>query len=370
MLAFRTPNEVRLADGTAMGARETARLPLEIIKCDRSHDVEWNAFVEACPRASFYHRAEWRDINERELGHRTCYLAARAGGRLVGVFPIVQVKSRLFGNIACSMPFVNYGGPAGVDDATESALLEVAATVADDWNVDFLEIRSNRQLGDQYQCSSHKVSMTVELDPDPDKVFNAFKSDHRKDIRRAYKNGYTARFGTFELFDEFFDILCESWRDLGTPIYSKSYLRSVVTTFPTSTRIGIVYAGDGTPAACAFMGHQAGTVEGMWLGTRAQYRRQLVGYVLYWELIKDACVQGHRRFHLGRSTADSGSEQFKRKWNASPTQLYWHYLLRGRSAMPQLNVTNRKYHLAMATWRRLPVHVTQRIGPFIARCIP
>ena len=37
------------------------------------------------------------------------------------------------------------------------------------------------------------------------------------------------------------------------------------------------------------MGHQSGVVEGLWLGTRAQFRRQMVGYVLYWEIIKDAC---------------------------------------------------------------------------------
>jgi lipid II:glycine glycyltransferase (peptidoglycan interpeptide bridge formation enzyme) len=108
----------------------------------------------------------------------------------------------------------------------------------------------------------------------------------------------------------------------------------------------------------------------MWLGTRAQYRRQLVGYVLYWELIKDACEQGHHIFHLGRSTADSGSEQFKKKWNATATQLFWHYLLRTRSEIPQLNVNNRKYQMAISAWRRMPVGLTQRIGPLIARSIP
>ena len=42
-------------------------------------------------------------------------VAALDGDRFAGVFPLVQVKSRLFGNIACSMPFVNYGGPCAID---------------------------------------------------------------------------------------------------------------------------------------------------------------------------------------------------------------------------------------------------------------
>ena len=79
---------------------------------------------------------------------------------------------------------------------------------------------------------------------------------------------------------------------------------------------------------------------------------------------------GCRHFHLGRSTAQSGSEQFKKKWNAYPTQLYWQYILRTRDSIPQLNVMNPKFRLAIATWRRLPLFITNAIGPRLARNIP
>src|SRR5690606_32416541 len=103
---------------------------------------------------------------------------------------------------------------------------------------------------------------------------------------------------------------------------------------------------------------------------RSTYRQQLVGYVLYWELIKDACEQGYRIFHLGRSSRDSGGEQFKRKWNAELVPLYWHYVLRTRTAIPSLNPSNPKYRLAINAWRKLPVPMTRTLGPFIARSIP
>jgi FemAB-related protein (PEP-CTERM system-associated) len=343
---------------------------MEIIRCDQRHAAEWNAFVNATARASFYHRWEWRDINHRHLGHTSCYLAALDQGRVVGVFPIVQVKSHLFGNIGCSMPFVNFGGPVGDSEDIEAALLEASSQVADEWGVKYLEIRSTRDLGAQYPSSQRKVSMTVDLMPDPDALFNAFKGDQRKEIRRGYKYGFTARFGTDGVFDDFYSILSRSWRDLGTPIYSRDYLESVVTTFGAQVRVCVVYAADGTPAATAFMAEQNGVVEGMWLGTLAEYRRQLVGYVLYWEIIKDACASGHRLFHLGRSTAESGAEQFKRKWNAQPLQLHWHYILRTHTAVPSLNPQNPRYRLAIRAWRKLPLVVTQTLGPFIARSIP
>lgn len=343
---------------------------MKIIRCDSSHDRAWNAFVLSSPRASFYHRIEWRAINERCLGHKTCYLAAEEDGQIVGVFPMVQLKSLLFGNIACSLPFVNYCGPCGQSPEIERALLQAADTVANEWRVDYVEIRSRHYLGDDYPSSQHKVSMTVDLGPDPEVLFKAFDGDHRREIRRGHKNGYTARFGGPELIDDFYQVMSESWREMGTPIFAKSYVQGIQAAFSGAVRICVVYNDAGVPAAAAFDGIHGAIVEGMWLGIRGDHRRQGVGYVLYWELIKHACEAGYARHHLGRSSVNSGAEQFKKKWHARSTQLYWHYLLRTRREIPQLNVDNSKYQLAIAAWRKLPVSVTQLLGPLISRSIP
>ncbi len=342
---------------------------MQIIRCDASHDSRWNEFVQASPRASFYHRAEWRAINERVFGHKTVYLGAEDAGRLIGVFPIVRLKSLLFGNIACSMPFVNYGGPCGESEEVEARLLTAASALADEWGVDYVEVRSQRHLGEAYPSSDHKVSMTIALDPDPESVMARFKRDQRAEIRRAAKHGFVVKFGS-ELVDDFYAVLSASWRELGTPIFGLDYLKTIVTAFPGATRICVVYDINGVPAAGAFDGIHNGTVEGMWLGMRSEYRKQLVGYVLYWELIRHACELGCRTFHLGRSSKDSGGEQFKKKWNAETLQLYWTYILRTRQDIPSLNPDNPKYRLAIKAWQKLPIKATQWIGPFIARSIP
>jgi FemAB-related protein (PEP-CTERM system-associated) len=341
---------------------------IKVIRCTPADDTGWNRFVHASPRATFYHRAEWRGINE-QLGHKTCHLAANDGDRIVGVLPLVRLKSLLVGSIACSMPFVNYGGPAGETDEIEQQLLTAASEVADEWGVDYLEIRSPRHLGDRYPSSDHKVSMTIPLNPDPEVVMNGFKREQRKEIRRAAKNGFTVKFGA-ELVEDFYAVLSDSWHELGTPIFDIAYLRAMLHAFGDAIRVCVVYDADGRPAAGAFEGVHNTTVEGMWLGMRPEYRRQLVGYVLYWALIEDACALGATSFHLGRSTKDSGGEQFKTKWNADAMQLYWHYVLRTRNEIPALNPSNPKYQFAINTWRRLPVSVTKLIGPYISRNIP
>jgi FemAB-related protein (PEP-CTERM system-associated) len=340
-----------------------------IIECTERDKSRWNQFVATHAEASFYHRFEWREINETCFGHRSAYLAAVDGEDVLGVFPVVQVRSRLFGNIACSMPFVNYGGPCGRDASVETTLVSAASDVMRRWQSDYLEIRSRKHLPGDLSTSDHKVSMTVELDADADTLWNAFKTGHRTEIRKGYKQGFTVRVGGRDLLDDFYTLMSESWRDLGTPMYSKTYFEAIAAAFDGSVRITMVYA-EGEIAAGAFDGLHGDTVEGMWLGTRAKFRDQLVGYVLYWELMKDACERGYKHFHLGRSTSQSGSETFKRKWNADLRQLYWQYVLNGTQSVPELNVSNPKYRLAIETWRRLPLGVTQVLGPFIARCIP
>ncbi len=157
----------------------------------------------------------------------------------------------------------------------------------------YLEIRSRRHLGDALPCGTHKVSVTLALPSDPDVLWKTFKTGHRQDIRRAYKNGFVAQFGGADLLDPFYEVMSESWRNLGTPLYNRHYFRKVVETFPGSTRVCVVFDGN-EPAAAAFDGIHGDTIEGMWMGAKAKYRDRLVSYVLYWELIKQAAESGAR----------------------------------------------------------------------------
>jgi FemAB-related protein (PEP-CTERM system-associated) len=342
---------------------------MRVIRCDENQSKAWDSFIREQQAGSFYHLFNWKGVNERSFGHETFYLTAVEGETIRGVLPMVFLKTAFFGKILCSLPFVNYGGLCAADPDAERLLVDEARTLVERSHADYLEIRAPRRLDVNLLTSEHKVSMTVHLDRDPEKLWNAFKTDHRKHIRQAYKKGLSVRRGGIELLDTFYEILSQSWRNLGTPIYHKTYFERVLKAFPEETAIFVV-DHEGVPIATACNGYFRGTVEGMWLGGLAAYRKLEPAYVLYWEMIKDACERGLQTFHLGRSTVDSGGETFKRKWNAYATQLYWQYVVRDGRAMHRLNVSNPKYQLAMQVWKRLPLSVTQLLGPVVAKGIP
>lgn len=341
----------------------------EVMLCNQGHQTDWDAYVQTHPLGSFYHLFGWKKINEKNFGHKTFFLAAMRDQRIVGIFPLVLIKSVLFGKILASMPFVNYGGICADDWDAEKDLLEQARSIATAESIDYLEIRSIQKLEHDLPTSEHKVSMTIGLDPDPDTLWNAFKSKHRTNVRRVFKEGISVQQGGVELLDDFYDVLSEGWKALGTPIYRKSYFQSLFDTFGTNVRIFTANL-NGKPIAVAFNGHCKGTVEGMWAGSLHEHRHLQPNYVLYWEMMKDACEKGFHKFHLGRSSVGSGAEDFKKKWNANPQQLYWQYLLNKTQEIPQLNVSNPKFQLAIKAWQKLPTLATQWIGPLVSKYIP
>jgi serine/alanine adding enzyme len=336
---------------------------------DNVSDAEWDAYLAGHPHASFYHLSAWARVNREALRHDTVHLAARRGTEIVGVLPLVAVKSRLFGHILCSQPFVNFGGPLANDDAALASLIAAAEQRLHATRADYFELRSAYELKTDTPVSLRKISMTLKLDADPENLWKNFTSKHRNNVRRVQKQGLRVESGGAELLSQFYSVMERSWSSLGTPMYSFDYFKRIVDAFGDAIRIFVCYK-DETPIAVAFNGHFGDTVEGMWAGGLPEYRDLQANYVLYWEMMRDACVRGFKRYHLGRSSADSGGEQFKKKWNADIQQLYWYFKRRDGGPMPELNVNNPKYRLAIKVWQRLPLAVTRVIGPPLARAIP
>ena len=116
-------------------------MPLTVRPFVEDDRAAWASFVQACPDATFFHRIEWRDIIEHVFGHRTHYLLAKRGGEIVGVLPLAQVKSLLFGHSLVSLPFAVYGGAAVTDENARGLLHTAAAELARQLRVDHLELR-------------------------------------------------------------------------------------------------------------------------------------------------------------------------------------------------------------------------------------
>ncbi len=334
-----------------------------------SDGPDWDAFVHRHPDATFYHHLSWKKIIETCFKHDTYYLLAKDQGQVQGILPLVHIKSLLFGSFFCSMPFLNFGGICATNESAAMALLDFARQILQDNKADYIELRHIHKTKADLPFKTHKVSMTLELDKDPNYIWNTFKSKHRTNIRRAEKHGLTIQSGGMELLRDFYRIICQGWRDLGTPIYQYGFFENIIKEFGHAVEVFVVYYNK-QPIATAFNGRFKDTVEGMWTYALRNYIRLQTNNFLYWKMVEKACFDGFKFYHLGRSTSQSGSIAFKKKWNAYPTQLYWEYVLNRKKDLPNLSADNPRLQLFRKSWQNLPVVITQAIGPLIARSLP
>ena len=93
--------------------------------------ASWNTFVLAHPAATFFHRAEWAVVLQRAFGHVPHYLLAEREGKVLGVLPLAELKSALFGHSLVSTPFCVYGGVLAADEAAQVALESTAVALGE-----------------------------------------------------------------------------------------------------------------------------------------------------------------------------------------------------------------------------------------------
>lgn len=336
---------------------------------DTTDRAAWESFVASRPEASAYHSLVWCAIIREAFGHPAYPLAAFRRGTIRGVLPLVLVSGKLFGSFLVSMPFVNYGGVLADDPRSSAALLSKAEELMRDLGARSVELRRVGDPRPDMPGRSHKVTVHLRLDPDPDQLWRGFKDKVRNQVRKAWKNGLEAITGGAELLDAFYDIFCVNMRALGTPVYGKEFFAAVLRHLPDETRIISVWQNGRALAAGITYAH-GHVMEMPWASSLPAFRHLCPNNLLYWEAIREACLQDRALFDFGRSSPGSGPCRFKTQWGAREKPLCWDYLLPPGHKPPDLTTANPKFQMAEAVWKRLPLPLTRMLGPRIVRCIP
>lgn len=333
--------------------------------------AEWDGFVRSGPGWTHFHLFGWKRVMEESFGHDCPYLCARrdaGGGRagLVGVLPLVRVKSLLFGDYLVSMPFLNHGGPLGSEEAV-AALAEAGAERARREGVDLLELRSRDRLPIDLDVSHRKISVLLDLPDAPETLWKALQSKVRSQVRRPRKEGIEVRFGPGEL-DPFYDVFARHMRDLGTPVLPAGFFGLVRETFGEEVWFGCAYL-EGEPIACGAGFGWADEFELTWAAALREHSRVAANMLLYWSFMERAIEEGISTFNFGRCTPGGGTHRFKSQWGGRDETLWWYQVAKdGVEATP--GPDDAGYRWGPRLWRHLPLPVANALGPRIVRYIP
>jgi FemAB-related protein (PEP-CTERM system-associated) len=342
-------------------------LTLTVKKLDSQSIAAWDDYVQRTEAATFFHLAGWKTVLERAFGHTTYFLYAQDESGIVGILPLAQVKSALFGNSLSSLPFCVYGGIVADSEHAAQALRLEACSMAETLGVGALEFRNINPSGANWPVKELYYTFRKAIDPNDEINLKAIPNRQRAMVRKGMQEGLHSEWdrGTERLYR----VYSESVRNLGTPVFSAKYLRILQQVFGDNCSVlMITHQGLDVAGVMSFYFRDE-VIPYYGGGTTAARTIKGVNHFMYWELMRRSAEQGCRMFDFGRSKSGTGPFSFKKNFGFEPQTLPYEYYLVKSDAMPDLNPLNPKYRLMINVWSKLPLPVANFIGPFLARSL-
>jgi len=325
----------------------------------------WQQYVEKTPAATFFHQVEWQEVIERAFGHKTYYLYAQQQGEITGILPLVHIKSPLFGNALVSNAFCVYGGVVADNIGAALALDQEACRLGEELGVDHVEFRNRERKNlDRPYKEDMYVTFRKEMDPDVEANLAAIPRKQRAVVRKGIKAGLVSVIDNDT--ERLFEAYSESVRNLGTPVFPKKYFKILKEVFNDHCEV-VSIEHEGRLIASVMNFYFRDEVLPYYGGGKVEARGLYANDFMYWEVMRRAVEKGVKIFDYGRSKIGTGSYRFKKHWGFEEAPLFYEFELVKADSMPDINPLNPKYRFFIAAWKKLPLGLSQIIGPVLAK---
>ena len=347
------------------------RSKLLIRKADLTSSAEIariDAWVMAHDRSTPFHRPMWLLAIEAGTGQAAHCLMAESDREIVGILPFHLVHSPLFGRALVSSAFAVGGGILSNSATATRRLAMEICNLAESWSCATVELRGGSMPGgDWIEKRDSHANFLKALHADDEAELLAIPRKQRAEVRKGLENALSVVIGrSARDLDQHYAIYAESVRNLGTPVFPKSLMSSVLQSFGEDADILTVTHQD-RPIASVMSLYHKGVVMPYWGGGIWEARRLRANDVMYYALMNHARTRGCTHFDFGRSKTDSGAYYFKKNWGFEPEPMAYAVHTADGQEPRDINPNSPKYKAQIAVWQRLPLSVANYLGPWIAK---
>jgi FemAB-related protein (PEP-CTERM system-associated) len=316
-----------------------------------------------------FHQPNWLIVVEQGTGQKAHMLVAEAQGGIIGVLPFHLIHSPVFGRALVSSGFAVGGGILTRDPTAGRRLAAEICALAERWSCPSVELRGGwipRGAHWTEKCDAH-ANFIRPLQADDDAELLAIPRKQRAEVRKALDNALTVEIGcSARDVDWHYAVYAESVRNLGTPVFPKSLMEATMQQFGADADI-LTVLHEGRPVASVLSLYHRATVMPYWGGGVWDARRLRANDLIYYALMNHARKRGCTHFDFGRSKVGSGAYHFKKNWGFEPEPLAYAFYTQDGQAPRDINPDSPKYKVQIALWQKLPLTVTNRLGPLISR---
>jgi FemAB-related protein (PEP-CTERM system-associated) len=331
----------------------------------------WDRFVlEECPEASFFHRSGWKPVIEAAYKQHCHYLFAERDGQIVGVLPLVHVKSPVFGNRLISNAFTIGGGTAALDEEASQALDAEALRLMDALGAACLELRRpprTHQGGGWSAKEDVYANFSRPIAASEEDCLKQIPRKQRAVVRKAIEANVLED-SVEQDPRHFFPLYAFSMRNMGTPVFGWRFFSLLMEEFAGVCDC-LTISHQGKPISSVLNFYFRDAVMPYYTGCQPEARDLGANDMMYWRLMRRAHERGFKTFDFGRSKFGTGPFSFKKNWGFEPQPIRHEFCVKGGGEVPEINPLNPKYRLFINVWKRLPLGVANILGPQVVRHI-
>jgi CelD/BcsL family acetyltransferase involved in cellulose biosynthesis len=297
---------------------------MDVRTIDPLGDPRWRAFLDATAGATIFHHPDWIAPLMQAYGYTPASLGCFDGETLVGVLPLLEIRSRLTGRRAVSLPFSDYGGSVAVSEDVHARLLEAALEHGKERGLGYVEMRCEVEHAHAVACGAYKRHQ-LELGNDPALLMKAFdKSQTQRGLNKFLKSGGVVRRHTGqEGLQAFMRLNYLTRRKHGLPPQPDRFFDGFQKHILDRGKgfVSLAMMGEDVLAACVFMRYK----DTLYYKYGASDDDGLVhrpNHGIMWDAMQYGIGEGLRILDFGRSDLDGeGLIKFKRGWGTIETDI-------------------------------------------------
>jgi hypothetical protein len=290
-------------------------------------DTRWDHMLECYPSATIFHGSAWAKVLCETYGYRPAHFSVRAGDRLLGLLPCMEVKSWITGCRGVAVPFTDQCEPLiteGVDPAT---LLVPILNEGRTRRWKSLVLHGGSNLMPSAAPSLSFYTHSLDLSPECDRLFKGLKVNARNQVRQAERNGVAVEIGSSSgLMDSYYSLHCQTRKKHGIPPQPVDFFRSIQRNLLQKGMgfVSIARAKEKPVAGAVFL-HQ---------GTQAYYKfsasdkddlRLRGNNLVMWESIRQLKKEGVALLNFGRtSISNEGLRKYKLGWGTKESMIHYY----------------------------------------------
>ncbi len=279
---------------------------------------KWNELLLSNPNCSFFHSSNWARVLHESYHYNPLYFTLIDEEKLLVAIPLMEIKSILTGQRGISLPFSDYCDPIISKDIHFKDILDYLINYGKQAGWKFIEVRGGSNFFQELsRHSSYYYNHIVELSHNEKQVFSNFRSNTKRNIKKAIREGVKVNLcNSLESINEFNRLNCITRRMHGLPPQPYYFFKKIYD-YIISKNNGIIMLAShkGKTIAGAVYFHFGEKAIYKYGASDRRYQHLRANNLVMWEAIKWYARNGYKSFYLGRTAPENkGLLRFKAGW--------------------------------------------------------